>query len=99
MDASLDDEGEAYVRSKHMPGGPLVDGSKGIFNAGEDLYDLADQSNEVDPVGQPNGNFARIVTAPRVIGTDVETGLPTKIYTVIQDIWGGVKTMHPGIPR
>ena len=99
MDAALDDEGDAYVRSKHMPSGALADETKGLFNPDVDLFDLADKSNDVDPIEQINGNWQRIVTAPDEIGTDVETGLPTNIYTVIQDVWGAVRTMHPGVPR
>jgi hypothetical protein len=73
MDAVLDNEGEAYVRSKHMPGGALADESKGLFNKNLNLFDLVDQSNGVTPVEQTNGNWARIVPAPGIIGTDVET--------------------------
>ena len=38
MEAGLDSEGEAYVRSKHMSGGPLADATKGLFNDDVDLY-------------------------------------------------------------
>lgn len=87
------------MASKHMPGGALVDGTKGVFNAGTDLYKLAEDSNQFDAVEQTNGNWQRIATAPDVIGTDIETGLPTKTYTVITDKYGAVITMHPGVPR
>jgi hypothetical protein len=98
-DPYLDSEGLAYVESKHKPGGALADETKGLFNSDEDLEKLADDAADFDPTVQDNGNCARICTAGHTIGTDVETGLPTKTYTVISDRWGGVKTMHPGVPR
>ncbi|MFJ5530567.1 polymorphic toxin-type HINT domain-containing protein [Streptomyces sp. NPDC093261] len=95
----LDAAGETYVRSKHMPGGAKADATKGLFNKDADLYKLADDAGEFEPKLQDNGNYVRVGNAPDIIGTDVETGLPTKTYTVVTDKWGNVVTMHPGVPR
>jgi hypothetical protein len=83
-----------------MPGGIQADDTKGLFSSNVDLNKLADAANNgVTPVKQANGNWAYTITAPVVIGTDVETGLPTKVYTVIADEYGAVITMHPGVSR
>ncbi|MDG4797818.1 polymorphic toxin-type HINT domain-containing protein [Micromonospora sp. WMMD1082] len=98
-EAFLDDAGEAYVRKNHTAGGAGADETKGLFNKNEDLYQLADDSNNFPATPQANGRCARVCDAGRTIGTDVETGLPTSTYTVITDKYGGVITMHPGVPR
>lgn len=100
-EAALDDAGEAYVRKNHMPGGAGVDETKGVFNPTEDLYKLADDSNKFPAVPQLNGNCAHVCDAGREIGRTArdQGGLPTTTYTVITDRFGGVITMHPGVPR
>ncbi|MFC0098736.1 hypothetical protein ACFFKH_14550 [Micromonospora marina] len=98
-EAFLDDAGEAYIRKNHTAGGAGADETKGLFNKNEDLYQLADDSNNFPATPQANGRCARVCDAGRTIGTDVETGLPTSTYTVITDKYGGVITMHPGVPR
>ncbi len=100
-EAGLDSAGEAYVRSKHMPGGDRVDETKGVFNADEDLYQLADDSNNFPATRQDGGNCMRVCNAGRVIGREAERdgGMPTNVYTVITDEYGGVITMHPGVRR
>ncbi|MFD9286642.1 Hint domain-containing protein, partial [Streptomyces mirabilis] len=95
----LDAAGENYVRSKHIPGGAKADATKGLFNKDVDLYRLSDDAAKFEPKLQDNGNYVRVGNASDIIGTDVETGLPTKTYTVVTDKWGNVVTMHPGVPR
>ncbi|MFV2112678.1 polymorphic toxin-type HINT domain-containing protein [Micromonospora sp. LOL_025] len=98
-EAFLDNAGEVYVRKNHTAGGAGTDETKGLFNKDEDLYKLADDSSNFHATPQANGRCARVCDAGRSIGTDVETGLPTSTYTVITDKYGGVITMHPGVPR
>jgi hypothetical protein len=100
-DIGLDSEGEAYVKSKHTESGDRFDDSKGAFNPDEDLYDLAEKANDFPGVLQDNGNCAHVCTADHVVGHESQRdgGMPTNVYTVISDRWGGVKTMHPGVPR
>jgi RHS repeat-associated protein len=45
------------------------------------------------------GKFVRTVDAGRVIGTDITTGQPTSIYTVVTDAKGELVTAFPGNPR
>jgi len=86
-----------HVMEKHFPGATVEGGS--VFGQGEKMADLLQNIESVAPVVQPNGNFQRIVDAGRIVGTDVTTGQPTSIYTVITDAAGNLKTMHPGNPR
>ncbi|HWL35073.1 MAG TPA: polymorphic toxin-type HINT domain-containing protein [Frankiaceae bacterium] len=99
MPANLDELGEAYIKDRHMVGGTQIDNTKGVFNKDVDLQELAEKSDNFPGQEQLNGGCARVCVADDVIGTDVETGLPTKVYTVITDRFGGVDTMHPGVPR
>ncbi|MFF0270719.1 polymorphic toxin-type HINT domain-containing protein [Kribbella sp. NPDC004536] len=100
-EAWLDDQGEAYVRSKHTVSGERRDATKGYFNDEEDLYQLAEDSNRFPATPQENGRCARICDAGRLIGNRApsEGGAPTSTYTVITDKYGGVVTMHPDVPR
>lgn len=95
----LDDAGEAYVRAKHTDSGELRDPTKGHFYDDEDLYQLADDAADFPATVQMNGNCVRVCDTGRDIGIDAETRLPTSTYTVIADQYGGVITMHPGVPR
>jgi hypothetical protein len=97
-DPSLDEQGEAHVRANHFPGGSGVDSSKGIFNADEDPYALAENGAGSSIEGpNENGFYERVVNAGRIIGNASEDsgGLPTTIYRIIQDRWGSVITMYP----
>ncbi|MBV7648892.1 HINT domain-containing protein [Streptomyces albidoflavus] len=100
-EAFLDNEGEVYVRSKHTESGANRNDTKGYFSDEEDLFQLAEDSNKVDPVLQDNGNCARICNAGRPVGFEAPSdgGAPTSVYTVITDKYGAVITMHPGVPR
>jgi RHS repeat-associated protein len=86
-----------HVMEKHFPGATVEGGS--IFGQGEKIADLLQNIESVAPVVQPNGNFQRIADAGRIVGTDVTTGQPTSIYTVITDAANNLKTMHPGSPN
>ena len=86
-----------HVMGKHFPGATAEGGS--IFAQGEKIADLLQKAESVAPVIQPNGNFQRVVNAGRNVGTDVTTGQPTSIYTVITDAANNLVTMHPGGPR
>ncbi|WP_322749074.1 MULTISPECIES: hypothetical protein, partial [unclassified Frankia] len=97
----LDNESEAYVRRKHMPGGAEVRSDKSVFNPDVNLDDLVTASERWGSRG-PNasGFYERDVDAGEVIGrlSDDSGGLLTTWYRVVQDKWGSVRTMHP-IPK
>ncbi|MET7877750.1 polymorphic toxin-type HINT domain-containing protein [Micromonospora profundi] len=97
----LDSAGEAYVKSKHMKSGERYDNTKGDFDKDVDLYDLAENANNFPGHLQDNGNCAHVCTADRIIGREAakDGGMPTNVYTVIVGDYGGVVTMHPGLPR
>jgi len=86
-----------HVMEKHFPGATAEGGS--IFGQGEKIADLLQKSESIAPVVLPNGDFRRIVDAGRIVGTDVTTGQPTSIYTVVTDAANNLVTMHPGGPR
>ncbi|MGW2187869.1 ricin-type beta-trefoil lectin domain protein [Streptomyces sp. NPDC001719] len=98
MPPLLDEEGEAYVRAKHVVGGKNVAPDKGVFDAGIDLDELVERSLASHPVG-PNssGFFERDVDAERLIGVTSEaTGRqPTSWFKLVQDKYGAVITMYP----
>nr|WP_236700682.1 hypothetical protein [Allosalinactinospora lopnorensis] len=98
LPAAFDDEGEKYVRDKHVDGGSKVTPDKSVFSGDEDLDALVDEANKVQPRG-PNaqGNYERDVDAGRVIGrkSQDEGGGSTTRYRVVQDKYGAVITMHP----
>jgi hypothetical protein len=97
-EAGLDSEGEEYVRSKHFPGGELVDESKGIFDEAQDPYALAEAAAGKPATG-PNadGHYERVVESDEIVGvTSQQSGaMPTRRYIVVQDKWGSVRTMYP----
>ncbi|WP_053161231.1 ricin-type beta-trefoil lectin domain protein [Streptomyces caatingaensis] len=98
MPPLLDDESEAYVVAKHVVGGKNVTHEKGVFDADIDLDELVEMSLASHPVG-PNksGFFERDVDARRLIGLTSEmTGRqPTSWFKLVQDKYGGVRTMYP----
>jgi hypothetical protein len=97
-DPFLDDQGERYVRSKHFPGGSQVDETKGIFNANEDPYALAEAGAGAPWEGpNENGFYERRVNAGRIVGniSQKSGGWVTTFYRIVQDIWGGIITMYP----
>lgn len=97
-EAGLDSEGEEYVRSKHFPGGELVNESKGIFDEAQDPYALAEAAAGKPATG-PNadGHYERVVESDDIVGvTSQQSGaMPTRRYIVVQDKWGAVRTMYP----
>lgn len=99
--AMLDDLSEAYVRGKHMPGGANVTPSKSVFNSNVDLDDLVARGNNCACQGpNSNGFFERNVNAGSPIGrlSEEAGGLPTSWYKVVQDKYGGVRSMFPIAP-
>ncbi|PSK95875.1 pretoxin HINT domain-containing protein [Murinocardiopsis flavida] len=96
--AGFDDEGEKYVRGKHVEGGPNVTSDKSVFGRDEDLDALVDKANDVELRG-PNkdGNYERDVDAGRPIGRKSADngGESTSRYRVVQDKYGAIITMHP----
>ncbi|WP_461110787.1 DUF6531 domain-containing protein [Streptomyces calidiresistens] len=96
--AGLTDEGEDYVRRRHMPGGSENTSDKSTFKEGVDLDALVDHSNSYPASGpNKNGRWEREAEWFEIVGsTSRDSGaLPTKRYRVVQDEWGGVITMHP----
>lgn len=94
---NLTTKGTFHVLARHFPGGTKTAG-KSIFNSGESIPDLVAVSQRVAPATQANTNLVRIVDAGRVVGTDVATGQPTSIYTVVTTWTGDLVTMYPGFP-
>lgn len=64
-----------------------------------DIEQLIQGAASAAPTRQPNGNYARVITANQTVGFDVAEGLYTKVYTVITDSRGKLVTAHPGYPR
>jgi hypothetical protein len=94
----LDDVSQAYIRSKHFPGGSAVDSSKGLFDPKVDLDALVEKSFGSDPSGpNPAGFYERTVNAEKMIGTTSADsgGVPTSWFMLVQDKCGGVITMYP----
>jgi len=89
-------KGAAHVLARHFPGGAKTAG-KSLFNAVENVTDLARGADGISPVVQANGNLRRVVTAGRDIGIDRATSSPTNVYTVITNKLNELVTMFPGI--
>lgn len=89
-----------HIAERHFPGGAENVGAS-TFGRGENIADLIRKAESVPPVPQPNrpGRFERVVDAGRTIGTDVTTGQPTSIYTVITDAADNLRTSFPGKPH
>ena len=101
MDPMLDDEGEAYVRGKHFPGGANVDESKGLFDPNVDLDELVNQSAGSTPSDpNPAGFYERITDAGKIIGqtSRISGSMPTSWFMLVQDQYGAVITMYPISP-
>ncbi|MCA2217520.1 polymorphic toxin-type HINT domain-containing protein [Jidongwangia harbinensis] len=96
--AMLDEASEKYVKEKHVTGGPKVEDSKGVFDDTVDLDDLVDEANKC-PCNGPNkdGHYEREAKADKPVGrTSKDSGAQiTSCYMVVQDRWGGVRTMYP----
>ncbi|QLY30309.1 apolipoprotein A1/A4/E family protein [Nocardia huaxiensis] len=95
---SLNAESEAYVRSKHYPGGSQNTVRKSTFHADEDPYALVAAAANSPAIDQGDGSYMRVVTVPdRYIGNEskMRGAAATQTYVVIQDRFGGVLTMHP----
>jgi hypothetical protein len=86
-----------HVLDRHVPGGAQSIGAS-AFLAEEDVVGLIHRAEAAIPVMQPNGRFARIVDAGRIIGIERITHNPTSVYTVIVDHLGDLVTAFPGLP-
>jgi RHS repeat-associated protein len=90
--------GLAHVLGRHVAGGAITAG-KSLFHGGEaEVVSLIREAGSVARVAQPNGNFARVVDAGRIIGVDRATGAPKSVYTVITDAAERLVTAFPGKP-
>jgi len=93
------ERGLAHVLARHVAGRAAKFAGKSIFNGGEaEVVSFIREAGSVARVAQPNGNFARVVDAGRIIGVDRVTGAPTSVYTVITDAAEGLVTAFPGRP-
>lgn len=90
----LDELGSQKVTADHTTG--LA--GKSQFNAGENLFDLAEDSGRFPAVQRADGRCERVCDMGRNIGTDL-SGQQTSLMTVITYPNGRVITMHPGMPR
>ncbi len=72
---------------------------RSIFAAEIDISAVIKAAEAVTPTQAVNGNLVRVVDAGGIIGTDVRTGQPTSIYTVVTDAANNLVTAHPGAPR
>jgi hypothetical protein len=86
-----------HVLDSHLTGGALVDASKSLFNVGEDVKGLIQAAGSVEAKSQGSVKVF-IVDAGRVIGIDRNTGMATRVYTVITDSARNLITAHPGLP-
>ncbi len=87
----------AHVLSRHtFKGGQTA--YKSVFAQGEDVVQLIKAAERVEPTQQASGHLQRVVDAGRIIGTDVRTGQPTSIYTVITNASNNLITAFPGLP-
>jgi hypothetical protein len=88
----LDEVGEAHSRP-HFTGGA----GKSVFKEGEQPYALVDESAGYEATPRADGRCERVCSTNRILGYD-QSGLPTNFFTVIQEQWGRVVTLHPGFP-
>jgi hypothetical protein len=90
---------EEHVVPRHTPGGVEADASKSLFDPGTNLEELAEGSaGRIGFWQQATGNIRYFIRSSSILGTDLN-GLPTNMYTIIRDGYGGdLVTMHPGLP-
>jgi hypothetical protein len=72
---------------------------KSFFNDAAEVTSLIKAAESATPVPSIGGRFVRTVDAGRMVGTDITTGQPTSIYTVVTDSSGQLVTAYPGVPR
>lgn len=98
----LDNKSEKYIRERHVEGGSAIEPSKGVFDRDINLDELVEQSLTVEPTG-PNreGFFERVVDAGAVIGrsSEVTGSRVTSKYILVQDRFGGIRSMYPLPPN
>jgi RHS repeat-associated protein len=72
--------------------------NKSKFSNASEIQDLIIKATQQPMLRQPNGNYARVVDAGKLIGTDRASGQATSIYTVITNAIGDLVTASPGKP-
>ncbi len=82
-----------HIKNSHIQGGAkAIAGKKSIFNAGENVLELAIESwvkgNEIE-------KGIKIFDVGRVIGIDLYGKLASKIYIVLNKTLDGVRTFYP----
>lgn len=87
-------KGLLHVLGRHTGGNV----QKSAFDDAAELTGLVKAAESVSPIPQAGGNLERVVDAGRTIGTDVTTGQPTSVYTVITNPSGELVTAFPGRP-
>lgn len=93
----ITNSGLQHIMDRHTVNGTMNAG-KSIFNAGENIQALIENTEIAAPVMQARGNFQRLFDAGRSIGTDRATGKTTSTYTVITTQTGKLVTAFPGLP-
>ena len=73
--------------------------NKSFFGDTAEVVSLIKAAESATAVPSVGGRFTRTLDAGRAIGTDITTGQPTSVYTVVTDSNGGLVTAFPGSPR
>lgn len=91
-------KGLSHVIDRHTINGIAKYAGKSKFANPAEVSKLIQQATHHPMTLQANGNYARIINAGRNIGTNMVTGKPTSIYTVITRPNGNLVTAFPGRP-
>ncbi len=91
-------KGLAHVLDRHTINGIAKYAGKSKFANPAEVSKLIQQATHHPMTLQANGNYARIINVGRNIGTNMVTGKPTSIYTVITRPNGNLVTAFPGRP-
>jgi RHS repeat-associated protein len=73
--------------------------NKSFFGDAAEIASLIKAAESVTAVPSVGGRFVRTLDAGRTVGTDITTGQPTSVYTVVTDSNGELVTAFPGSPR
>jgi hypothetical protein len=88
-----------YGLFKNNSSDPLYGLARQERHAVSGYSSLIEHSEQIPREPQTFGeNFARVVYTDSEVGIDIETGLPTSVYTVITDIKDNLITAFPGLP-
>jgi RHS repeat-associated protein len=88
-------KGLLHVLGRHSGGAA----GKSFFADSSAITGLVKAAESATANPSVGGKFVRTVDAGRMIGTDITTGQPTSIYTVVTDAKGELVTAFPGNPR